>query len=81
MEQPPQPKATPTKRRQFFAIGMRTVIIGGIGSFALSQEAKRRRLANDPNCIRLDTCQDCVELPAGCTKDKAENFRAGNGNS
>jgi hypothetical protein len=78
MDQPTPPQATPTKRRQFFAIGMRTVIIGGIGSYALSQEAKRRRLANDPNCIRLDTCQDCVELPAGCSKDKAENFRAQN---
>lgn len=70
------PKPTTPARRQFFAIGMRTLIIGGIGAFALTQEAKRRRLANDPNCIRLDTCTDCIELPSGCSKDKAENFRA-----
>ncbi len=76
MSQPSSPKATTPARRQFFAIGMRTVIIGGIGSYAMSQEAKRRRLAGDPNCIELNTCQDCVELPSGCKKDKAANFRA-----
>ena len=78
MDKEQKPIATPTGRRDFFAIGMRTVIIGGIGGYALSQEAKRRRLANDPNCIRLNTCQDCVELPSGCQKDKAQNFRVEN---
>lgn len=76
MDNESQVKPTTPARRQFFAIGMRTLIIGGIGSFALTQEAKRRRLANDPNCIRLDTCTDCVELPSGCRKDKAETYRA-----
>jgi len=76
MDHESQVKLASPKRRQFFAIGMRTLIIGGIGSFALSQEAKRRRLANDPNCIRLNTCTDCIEFSSGCTKDKAETFRA-----
>lgn len=79
MDKDTPPKATTPARRQFFAIGMRTVIIGGIGSYAMSQEAKRRRLAGDPNCIELNTCQDCVELPSGCQKDKAEDFRSATG--
>jgi len=77
MDPKSQPKPTTPKRREFFAIGIRTVVIGGFGAFALSQESKRRRLANDPNCVRLDTCQDCIELSSGCTKDKADHFRAG----
>ena len=65
-----------TKRRDFFATGMRCVMVGGIGAFAAMQEAKRRRLVGDPNCIKLNTCQDCIELAAGCQKDKAERFRS-----
>ena len=68
-----------TKRRDFFATGMRCVIVGGIGSFAAVQEMKRRRLIGDPNCIKLETCSQCIELPAGCALDKAENFRAEQG--
>ncbi|NOX98288.1 MAG: hypothetical protein GXP30_00880 [Verrucomicrobia bacterium] len=78
MDQKAKPKPTTPARRQFFAIGMRTIIIGGIGSYAMSQEVKRRRLAGDPNCIQLDTCTQCIELSSGCTKDKAENFRVEN---
>jgi len=68
-----------TKRRDFFATGMRCVIVGGIGSFAAMQEFKRQRLVNDPNCIKLETCSQCIELPAGCSLDKAENFRVEQG--
>jgi|GEM_PF-833630 len=70
------PLTTSTKRRQFFATGMRCLIVGGIGSFAAMQEMKRRRLIGDPNCVRLNTCSDCVEFSSGCSLDKAEKFRA-----
>lgn len=70
---------SPSKRRDFFTIGMRCVIVGGIGSFAAVQELKRRRLVGDPKCIKLDTCTDCIELSAGCQKDQAANFRVDNG--
>ena len=63
-------------RRKFFATGARTLAAGGLAAFVALQEVKRRRLAGDPNCIRLDTCSDCVELGAGCQLDKAEDFRA-----
>jgi hypothetical protein len=71
-----QPEAASTNRRKFFAAGARCLALGGIVSFAAMQEWKRRRLAGDPNCIKLETCSDCVELGAGCQKDKAIRFRA-----
>ena len=73
------PLSAPSKRRDFFATGMRCVIVGGIGSFAAIQELKRRRLIGNPKCIVLDTCTDCIELAAGCQKDQAANFRVEKG--
>ena len=73
------PAEATTKRRDFFATGMRCMIVGGIGAFAAMQESKRRRLVDDPKCIKLDTCTDCIELSAGCQKDQASNFRIENG--
>lgn len=70
------PNSSPTPRRQFFVAGARCLALGGIASFAALQEIKRRRLAGDPHCIKLETCTDCVELGAGCQKDKAQKFRA-----
>lgn len=49
-------------------------MLAGLGGLVVAGETKRRRLANDPNCIRLQTCADCVEF-GGCTKPKAEDFR------
>ncbi len=68
--------AAPASRRQFFSAGVRCLGFGGVAAFAVLQERKRRRLADDPNCIRLNTCADCVEFSGGCTEDKAEAFRA-----
>lgn len=81
MDTPPVDHETPASagRRQFFVVGARCVAVGSIAAFAAFQEVKRRRLAGDPNCIRLDTCTDCVELGSGCQKDKAVNFRARQG--
>jgi len=63
-------------RRRFFSTGARCVVAGGLAVFTAAQVIKGRRLAGDPNCIRLHTCSDCVEFSGGCTKDKAEQFRA-----
>ena len=65
-----------TRRRQFFHTGARVLAVGGIASFAAFQEMKRRRLAGDPNCIKLHTCTHCVEFGNGCQKDKAQDYRA-----
>ena len=45
-----------------------------LAAFAGWQEVKRRRLANDPNCLKLTVCSDCVEF-GRCTKPKAQNAR------
>ncbi len=71
------PDTDTTSRRQFFSVGVRCLAVGGLASFTAIQVIKGKRLAGDPNCIRLNTCSDCVEFSAGCQKDKAENFRAG----
>ena len=65
---------TSLDRRQFLRSGTRYALVAGLGGLLVAGEAKCRRLANDPNCIRLWTCADCVEF-GGCTKPKAEDFR------
>ncbi len=61
-------------RRQFLTSGTRYVLLAGLGGLVVAGETKRRRLANDPNCIRPWTCADCAEF-GGCTKPKSEDFR------
>ncbi|HIG28887.1 MAG TPA: hypothetical protein EYQ50_14270 [Verrucomicrobiales bacterium] len=62
-------------RRQFFSTSLRYLTLGGFSILVAGQEMKRRRLANDPNCIRLYTCKDCVEFN-GCKLEKSVAFRA-----
>jgi hypothetical protein len=64
----------PLDRRQFLRSGTRYALLAGLGGLIVTGEAKRRRLGDDPNCIRVWTCADCVEF-GGCTKSKAEDFR------
>lgn len=72
-------KPSAPNRRDFLNTGARVAAVGGIAAFAAFQEIKRQRLAGDPNCIKLETCSDCIELPNGCKLDKAEQFRAQRG--
>lgn len=67
-----------TGRRKFLASGARLFAVGGMAAFAAAQAKKSQRLANDPNCIKLFTCSDCIELPNGCQLPKAQDFRATN---
>jgi hypothetical protein len=61
-------------RRQWIAKAARSVIVTAMAAFGLGQVYKARKLANDPNCVRLYTCNDCVEY-GGCELDKAVAFR------
>jgi hypothetical protein len=61
-------------RRQFLQAGTRYALLSALGSLAVAGELKRRRLADDPNCVRVWTCADCVEFGA-CAKPKAQDFR------
>ncbi len=65
-------------RREFLTTGARLLGVGGMAAFVAAQAQKSRLLADDPNCIRLYTCSDCVELPHGCQLPKAQDFRASN---
>jgi hypothetical protein len=65
----------PQGRREFMATGVRWVAVGGMATLATAQAYKTRRLAGDPNCIRLNTCNDCIELSSGCQLTKAQAFR------
>ncbi|MBN8461046.1 MAG: hypothetical protein J0M04_24720 [Verrucomicrobia bacterium] len=69
--------STPLDRRRFLQAGTRYVLLTALGGLAVVAEAKRRRLSNDPNCIRLWTCADCVEF-GSCSKPKAQDFRQSN---
>lgn len=65
----------PLSRRKFLKSGARYSMLAGLGGLLTTEELKRRRLANDPNCIRVWTCADCAEF-GGCTKNKALDFRS-----
>jgi hypothetical protein len=64
----------PTNRRAFFITSARSAALLALATFAAWQETKRRRLANDPNCIKLSVCSDCVEF-GRCAKPKAQSAR------
>lgn len=64
----------PLTRRSFFTTAARSGALLVLGAFAGWQELKRRRLANDPDCIRLNTCAECVEFNR-CLKPKALDAR------
>jgi hypothetical protein len=61
-------------RRGFFITAARSAALLALTTFAAWQETKRRRLANDPNCIKISVCSDCVEF-GQCTKPKAQSAR------
>ena len=64
----------PLSRRRFFTTAARSGALLVLTTFAGWQEIKRRRLANDPNCIKLMTCADCIEFNR-CLKPKAQGAR------
>lgn len=64
----------PLDRRQFLKSGTRYALLTAMGGLAVAGEAKRRRLENDPNCVHVWTCADCVEF-GDCAKPKAQDFR------
>lgn len=64
----------PVNRRGFFVAASRSAAFVALAAFATWEEAKRRRLANDPNCLKLSGCADCVEL-GRCPRPRAESAR------
>jgi len=61
-------------RRGFFVSAARSGMLLALATFAAWQETKRRRLLNDPNCLKLSVCSECVEF-GRCTKPKAQAAR------
>ena len=67
-------------RRAWLPHCARTIMMSAMAVFGGIQYYKSRRLANDPNCIKLNTCQDCIEF-GGCNLNKATSFRASKAHS
>ena len=63
------------RRRDLLNAGARTLLLGGLAAYFAQQRQRAARLANDPNCIRLDTCSDCIEF-GGCSLPKSVAHRA-----
>ncbi len=61
-------------RRGFLIAEARWAALLGLAAFAAWEETKRRRLANDPNCIKLSACSECVEF-GRCAKPKSQTAR------
>ena len=61
-------------RRGLFIAVARPAALLTLAAFAAWQEIKRRRLANDPNCLKFSVCSDCIEF-GRCTKPKAQTAR------
>jgi len=49
-------------RRDFIRNAPRGLIVAGAAVWFVFEEAKRRRLDDDPNCRRLSPCADCGEF-------------------
>lgn len=49
-------------RSTFLQTAARSLTLVVLAGFALLQNSKRRRLAQDPACIKLITCFDCSQL-------------------
>lgn len=64
----------PGSRRAFLNMAARVTAFGVMGGYVVDQTIKRKRLENDPNCIKLHTCLDCIEF-GGCELDKADSAR------
>jgi len=65
----------PVNRRGFFTTAARSAALLALGAFAGWEEIKRRRLTNDPTCIKLTTCSECAEF-VRCTQPKAQSARS-----
>lgn len=62
-------------RRDFLGTGARVLAFGALGTYAIAQGTKRKRLESDPNCVKLPTCYTCMEF-SGCDLEKADKARA-----
>lgn len=67
-----------SNRREFVKAVARPTVVLALVALAGWQEGKRRRLARDPNCVRLTTCSACVEF-SSCQKAPAREARASGG--
>lgn len=70
----PSSNQRPSTRREFLTAAGRSVALVVLAVFAGWQEVKRRRLVNDPRCVKLKVCSDCLEF-GRCAKPKAEEAR------
>ena len=70
---PPQEKAT--TKRAWLLFSIRSALLAGMAAFGIGQINKAQRLANDPACIKLNTCEACAEF-WGCNLEKATAFRS-----
>ncbi len=61
-------------RRDFLGTGARVLAFGAFGTYAIAQATKRKRLENDPDCVRLPSCYTCLEF-SGCELEKADKAR------
>ena len=68
------PAHRPVNRRGFFITAARSAAFLALAALAAWEETKRRRLANDPNCIKLSVCSECLEFRR-CAKPKAQSAR------
>lgn len=67
-------QSSPESRREFLRSSGRSLGLAGLAALVIGQSVKSRRLATDPNCLKLATCKECVEFH-GCDRDKARLAR------
>jgi hypothetical protein len=68
-----QPQPDP-RRREFLRGAARFLMLGGLGAYFIQQRQRAALLANDPSCIKLNTCSDCIEF-SGCSLPKSHTHR------
>lgn len=64
-----------SSRRHFLASIARVGLLGAMGTYFVAQRIKFNRLLDDPDCIIVSTCKQCVEF-GGCELPKSDLARA-----
>ncbi len=62
-------------RRDLLHGGARVALVGGLFAYFLQQRKRALLLVDDPSCVKLETCAECIEF-GGCTLPKSEDHRA-----
>lgn len=71
----PQDNGRTFARREMLHGAARLFLVGGLFTYFVHQRKRSLMLTGDGNCVKLETCSDCIEF-GGCDLPKSHDHRA-----